>query len=210
MVEPEMAYATLADLQQLAQGLIQSCIRHALEHHATDLALFEAHGGRTLSQWEAWAHEPFETLTYTQAIDLLQSQSPFGTSVSWGMDLQSDHEKWITSHVGKMLILTHYPKALKAFYMRQSLEGQTVEAMDVLAPGLGELIGGSVREERHAVLLQRLAERSMDPMDYSAYLDLRRFGTVPHGGFGLGFERLLMFLASLSSIKEAIPYPRHA
>ena len=149
-------------------------------------------------------------MDYTEAIRILEgSQEKFEFSVKWGMDLQSEHERYISEkHVGKPVILMNYPKQIKAFYMRVNPDGKTVAAMDVLAPGIGEIIGGSQREERLDVLDERMADRGIDKEHYAWYRDLRRYGTVPHAGFGLGFERTLAYVTGLANVRDAIPFPR--
>lgn len=209
MVEPEMAFATLSDLAQLSEGLLKHVVRACLTQCSQEMASFAAEGGRSLAQWEQFLREPFERMTYTAAVRLLeQLPGPFTYPVSWGVDLQSEHERALVSHVGKPVVLTDYPADIKAFYMKASSDGQTVAALDVLVPGMGEIIGGSVREESLEALDARMLGLGMDLSAYSAYRDLRRYGSVPHGGFGLGFERLVAYLAGLSSIKDAIAYPR--
>jgi len=153
---------------------------------------------------------PFKRLTYTEAVDiLLKSGKKFDLKVEWGIDLQSEHERYITEQVFKQpVILTNYPKGIKAFYMRLDEDGRTVRAMDVLVPKIGEIIGGSQREERLDKLEQRIDELGLDKEAYKYYLDLRRFGSVVHSGFGLGFERLVMFITGLENIRDAIPFPR--
>jgi asparaginyl-tRNA synthetase len=149
-------------------------------------------------------------MTYTDAVAALENSGHgFEFPVRWGMDLQSEHERWLTeTHVGRPIVVTDYPKGIKAFYMRQNDDGKTVAAMDVLAPGIGEIIGGSQREERLEVLDARLAEVGLDPKPYWWYRDLRRYGTVPHAGFGLGLERTVAYVAGLSNVRDAIPFPR--
>jgi len=149
-------------------------------------------------------------MDYTDAIRVLeQAKEKFEFPVKWGIDLQSEHERYISEkHAGKPVILMNYPKAIKAFYMRSNDDGKTVAAMDVLAPGIGEIIGGSQREERLDVLERRMAEQGLNPADYWWYLDLRRFGTVPHSGFGLGLERMVQFVTGMGNIRDVIPFPR--
>ena len=153
---------------------------------------------------------PFERITYTEAVDmLLQSEESFEFPVSWGVDLQSEHERYLTEkRIGRPVIVTDYPKEIKSFYMRLNDDGKTVRAMDVLAPGIGEIIGGSQREERGEVLRRRMQESGLKEEDYYWYLDLRRYGTVPHAGFGLGFERTVQFITGVSNIRDVIPFPR--
>lgn len=211
MVEPEMAFATLADLVSLAQGLLQRCAREALDRLGPDMQAFAHAGGTSISQWEKFAHEPFCVMTYSDAItELSRCDQSFQTPVAWGMDLQSEHEKWLVAHAGRPVAVVDYPTAIKSFYMKASEDGRTVQAMDILVPGMGEIIGGSVREDDADRLDARMRALGMDLGEYGQYRDLRRYGSVPHGGFGLGFERLVAYLAGLGSIKDAIAYPRVA
>jgi asparaginyl-tRNA synthetase len=209
MIEPEMAFATLDDLIALAEGLLKAVVQHCLTHLAPELAHFAQEGGRSLESWETFLAEPFGRLTYTEAVEQL-SQAPSGTFsvlADWGDDLQAEHERWLVAQAGRPLAITHYPKDLKAFYMKDAEDG-TVEAMDLLVPGMGELIGGSVRESDLTRLEARLRSAGLDPAAYTSYLDLRRYGKVPHTGFGLGFERLIAYLSGASSVKDVIPFPR--
>lgn len=211
MVEPEMAFASLPDLIQLAQGLLQHVVQVCLSHRRPELEWFASQGGRSILDWEALALASFEVITYTQAIEyLLQSQEHFEDIVEWGMDLRSEHEKWLVAQWGRPVVVTDYPSGIKSFYMKTDAEGKTVQAMDVLVPDMGELMGGSVREEDLTRLTARMKACGMDIEEYTQYLDLRRYGSVPHGGFGLGFERLIAYLTSASSIKDAIAYPKTA
>jgi asparaginyl-tRNA synthetase len=163
-----------------------------------------------ITRLEMFVNAPFERIDYTDAIRLLQqSGQTFDFPVEWGLDLQTEHERWLTEvHVGRPVVVTNYPEHIKAFYMRLNDDGKTVAAMDVLAPGIGEIIGGSQREERLDVLDARMAQFGLDRDHYQWYRDFRRYGTVPHAGFGLGFERLVVYVCGLSNIRDAIPYPR--
>jgi asparaginyl-tRNA synthetase len=163
-----------------------------------------------ISRLENFINAPFERIDYTEAVKLLQkSGHKFEFPVEWGLDLQTEHERWLTEqHVGRPVVVTNYPEHIKAFYMRLNDDGKTVAAMDVLAPGIGEIIGGSQREERLDILDARMAKFGLDPAHYQWYRDFRRYGTVPHAGFGLGFERLVVYVAGLSNIRDAIPFPR--
>jgi asparaginyl-tRNA synthetase len=163
-----------------------------------------------LTRLETFVNAPFERIDYGDAIALLQkSGQKFEFPVEWGLDLQTEHERWLTEqHVGRPVVVANYPEHIKAFYMRLNDDGKTVAAMDVLAPGIGEIIGGSQREERLDMLDTRIAQFGLDVDHYQWYRDLRRYGTVPHAGFGLGFERLVVYVAGLSNIRDAIPYPR--
>lgn len=206
MIEPELAFASLADLISLSDGLLRHSISMALEKLPGEMALFEKTGGRSVSEWTMLSQTPLEVLTYTQAIDMLK---PHFEGIEWGMDLHSEHEKWLVAQVKKPLALTHYPAAIKSFYMKQSTDC-TVEALDVLVPDMGELIGGSVREHDFQTLAHKMKKLGMPLDEYSQYLDLRRYGSVPHGGFGLGFERLVAYLSSAASVKDVIAYPKVA
>jgi asparaginyl-tRNA synthetase len=212
MVEPEMAFADLPDIIDLSQGLLRSCVSRCLSKLPEEMAYFASQpGGTPLAQWEQFVEQDFEILTYTQAIEQLKAApASFSSQAIWGMDLRSEHEKWLVEHTGRTIALVDYPSDIKSFYMKQSADGRTVEAVDILVPGLGEIIGGSVREDDLSRLASRMQQLGMDCSQYQQYLDLRRYGSVPHGGFGLGFERLVAYVASLPSIKDAIAYPRVA
>lgn len=206
MIEPELAFASLSDLVALSDGLLRHCICAALQTLPQEMALFEKSGGRMVSEWETLSQTPLEVMTYTQAIETLK---PHFEGIEWGMDLHSEHEKWLVAHVQKPLALTHYPSKIKSFYMKEAAD-HTVEALDVLVPDMGELIGGSVREHDHQALTQKMKQLGMPAEEYSQYLDLRRYGSVPHGGFGMGFERLVAYLSSAASVKDVIAYPKFA
>ena len=210
MVEPEIAFADLSDNAHLAEQLLKHCLKVVLEKCQEDLAFFNARIDSTVMQrLETMVNEPFERMEYTDAIKILEaSGQSFEFPVAWGLDLQSEHERYLTEqHVGRPIVLMNYPKDIKAFYMRLNDDHKTVAAMDVLAPGIGEIVGGSQREERLDVLDARIPE---DHMRNSLwwYRDLRRYGTVPHAGFGLGFERLLNYVTGMDNIRDAIPFPR--
>ena len=210
MVEPEIAFADLSDNAHLAEQLLKHCLKVVLEKCQKDLAFFNARIDSTVMQrLETMVNEPFERMEYTDAIKILEaSGQSFEFPVAWGRDLQSEHERYLTEqHVGRPIVLMNYPKDIKAFYMRLNDDDKTVAAMDVLAPGIGEIVGGSQREERLDVLDARIPD---DHMRNSLwwYRDLRRYGTVPHAGFGLGFERLLNYVTGMDNIRDAIPFPR--
>ena len=210
MVEPEIAFADLSDNAHLAEQLLKHCLKVVLEKCQEDLAFFNARIDSTVMQrLETMVNEPFERMEYTDAIKILEaSGQSFEYPVAWGRDLQSEHERYLTEqHVGRPIVLMNYPKDIKAFYMRLNDDDKTVAAMDVLAPGIGEIVGGSQREERLDVLDARIPD---DHMRNSLwwYRDLRRYGTVPHAGFGLGFERLLNYVTGMDNIRDAIPFPR--
>ena len=211
MVEPEVAFCELDGLAELSEDFLKYILRYVLEHCPEDLAFFNQWYDKTvISTLEGIVDSNFERLTYTEAVDILQrSGESFEFPVQWGVDLQSEHERFLTEkHVGKPVIVTDYPKEIKAFYMRLSDDGRTVRAMDVLVPRIGEIIGGSQREERRDVLLERMKESGLDAENYWWYLDLRNYGTVPHAGFGLGFERTVQFATGMPNIRDVIPFPR--
>lgn len=211
MVEPEIAFADLSDDADLAERFLKAIFKDVLEHCADDMAFFDQHVQKgALERVQRFVNSPFERLTYTQAIDALErSGRSFEFPVRWGVDLQAEHERFLTEeHVKAPVIVTDYPKDIKAFYMRLNDDGKTVAAMDVLAPGIGEIIGGSQREERLDVLDARMAEVGVDAEAYWWYRDLRRYGSVPHAGFGLGLERALGYLTGVGNIRDLIPYPR--
>ncbi|CAN4279473.1 asparagine--tRNA ligase [Pseudoxanthomonas sp. LjRoot125] len=211
MIEPEVAFNDLAANAQLAEDFLKYLFRAVLAERADDLAFIAERVEPTaLTRLEAFVNSPFERIDYTDAISLLQkSGQKFEFPVEWGLDLQTEHERWLTEqHVGRPVVVTNYPEHFKAFYMRLNDDGKTVAAMDVLAPGIGEIIGGSQREERLDVLDARMAQFGLDPAHYGWYRDFRRYGSVPHAGFGLGFERLVVYVCGLSNIRDAIAYPR--
>jgi asparaginyl-tRNA synthetase len=211
MVEPEIAFADLAADADLAESFLKSIFTALLDERGDDLKFFAERVDKTcLDRVEAFVKSPFERMTYTEAIAALEkSGKAFEFPVRWGMDLQSEHERWLTEdHLKAPVVVMNYPKEIKAFYMRMNDDGQTVAAMDVLAPGIGEIIGGSQREERLDYLDRRLAELQLDPKAYWWYRDLRRFGTVPHAGFGLGLERTIIYATGMANIRDVIPFPR--
>ncbi|MBI3411770.1 MAG: asparagine--tRNA ligase [Planctomycetes bacterium] len=211
MVEPEMAFYDLEDNMTLAEAFIKRIITDALTRCEEDMKFFtERIDKEILSRLEGILKSEFLRLSYTEAVDVLQkSGQTFEFPVSWGADLQSEHERFLTEvHFKKPVILFNYPRTIKPFYMRVNDDGKTVRAMDVLVPGVGEIIGGSQREERLEVLEERMKETGLDPKGYWWYLDLRRYGTVPHSGFGLGLERTILFLTGMANIRDVIPFPR--
>ena len=211
MIEPELAFADLSDDMRLAEDMLKYVINYVLDNCAFELEFLNSFVDKTLLQrLRAVAGAQFAKATYTQAIDILiKSGQEFAFPVSWGCDLQTEHERYLTEkHFRKPVFVTDYPKGIKAFYMRLNDDGKTVAAMDLLAPDIGEIIGGSQREERYDVLLSRIDELGLDKETYWWYLDLRRFGGTRHAGFGLGFERLLMYLTGVSNIRDIIPFPR--
>ncbi len=211
MIEPEMAFYDLQDNMTLAEAFLKRIIKDALEHCAEDMKFFaERVDKEVFTRLQNVLDNPFLRVSYTEAIDILKkSGQTWEFPVSWSTDLQSEHERFLTEkHFKSPLILYNYPRTLKPFYMRVNDDGKTVRAMDVLVPGVGEIIGGSQREERLDVLEERLRECKLDPHGYQWYLDLRRYGTVPHSGFGLGLERVLLFLSGMANIRDVIPFPR--
>ncbi|MEQ8289893.1 MAG: asparagine--tRNA ligase [Gammaproteobacteria bacterium] len=211
MIEPEMAFADLNDDMQLGQEFIQYLVRFTLEECSEDLELFAKFVDKELMHTlENIVNNDFVRLPYTEAINILQqSNNKFEYDVAWGKDLQSEHERFLTEqHFKQPVIVYDYPKDIKAFYMRMNDDDKTVAAMDILVPAIGEIIGGSQREERYDVLKKRINELGFDEADYWWYLDTRKYGTVPHAGFGLGFERLLMLVSGISNIRDVIPFPR--
>lgn len=211
MIEPEMAFYEIEDNMDLAEDFLKYLIRYALEHNMDDLDfLNNMYDKELLSRLRFVTESAFERLTYTEAIDiLLNSGHKFEFKVEWGIDLQSEHERYLVEkHFKKPVILTNYPKDIKAFYMKQNDDGKTVRAMDILFPGIGEIVGGSQREESYEKLCTRVNEMGIHQQDVWWYLDTRRFGTAPHSGFGLGFERLMLFVTGMSNIRDVIPFPR--
>jgi asparaginyl-tRNA synthetase len=214
MVEPEIAFADLSDDADLAEACLKSIFRALLDERADDMAFFNQRIDEgCIARLESLVDSTFERMDYGDAVGLLQKAVGSGTQfefpVEWGADLQSEHERHLTEVlVGRPVIVMNYPKDIKAFYMRQNDDGRTVAAMDVLAPGIGEIIGGSQREERLDRLDERIAELGLDRDTYWWYRDLRRYGTVPHAGFGLGFERTIIYATGMANIRDVIPFPR--
>lgn len=211
MVEPEIAFADLNDDADLAEAFLKHVFQHVLEVRIDDLEFCEERIEKgVIERLKKFQEASFERLDYGKAIDILQkSGKKFDYAPEWGIDLQTEHERFLCEeHVGRPVVVMNYPKDIKAFYMRMNDDQKTVAAMDVLAPGIGEIIGGSQREERLDVLDARMAAMKLDPAHYWWYRDLRRYGTVPHAGFGLGFERLIVYIMGLQNIRDAIPYPR--
>ncbi len=211
MVEPEIAFADLNDNADLAESFLKYIFTALLSERGDDLKFFADRIDKTcITRLERFVASSFERMTYTDAIAALeQSGKTFEFPVRWGIDLQSEHERWLTEeHVKAPVVVMNYPKEIKAFYMRMNDDGKTVAAMDVLAPGIGEIIGGSQREERLDNLDRRLAELNLDAKHYWWYRDLRRYGTVPHAGFGLGLERTIIYATGMANIRDVIPFPR--
>ncbi len=211
MIEPEVAFADLSDIAQLSEDMLKYVCKAVLEERADDMAFFAQRINKdAISRLEQLVNSEFVRMDYTDAIDILKnSGKKFEFPVEWGVDLSSEHERYLAEeHVGAPIIMQNYPKDIKAFYMRLNDDGKTVAAMDVLAPGIGEIIGGSQREERLDVFDARLEEMGLSKEDYYWYRDLRRYGTVPHSGFGLGFERLVAYVTGMQNVRDVIPFPR--
>jgi asparaginyl-tRNA synthetase len=211
MVEPEMAFCDLEGDMDLAEAFLKHVFQHVMETCPEDMEFFNQRiDDSVLATAENIIHNQFERVTYTDAIALLEkSDKKFEYPVSWGLDLQSEHERYLAEELFKKpTIITDYPTQIKAFYMRLNDDEKTVRAMDIVAPKIGEIIGGSQREERLDVLERRIQAQGLDPATYWWYLDLRRYGTVPHAGFGLGFERLVQFMTGMGNIRDVIPFPR--
>ena len=228
MIEPEVAFNDIVDNMDLAEEFIKYIIKHALEHNREDLDFLaqrleeedkqkpqnERNEMGLVEKLEFVLNNKFERITYTEAIDILMDspaykKKKFQYEVKWGIDMQSEHERYLVEkHFKKPVIVTGYPKDIKAFYMRQNDDGKTVAAMDILAPGIGEIVGGSQREERLDMLTKRMEEMHIPAEEMYWYLDTRRFGTVPHAGFGLGFERMVLFVTGMTNIRDVIPFPR--
>ena len=211
MIEPEIAFADLNDNADLAEKMLKSIFQALLDRRSDDMAFFNERIDKTcIQRLEKVIHSPFERMDYAETIDILQkAKKTFEFPVKWGLDLQSEHERYITEeHVGRPVVVMNYPKEIKAFYMRMNDDERTVAAMDVLAPGIGEIIGGSQREERLNVLDQRIETMGMNKNAYGWYRDLRRYGTVPHAGFGLGFERTVSYVTGMANVRDVIPFPR--
>ncbi|MBQ9253705.1 MAG: asparagine--tRNA ligase [Bacteroidales bacterium] len=211
-VEPEMAFYDINDNMDLVEDFIKYLVRYALENCKDDIEfLCKMYDNTLIDRLNFVISHEFKRLTYTEAIDILEkSNHKFEVPVSWGIDLQSEHERYLVEqHFKCPVILTDYPKEIKSFYMKQNDDGKTVRGMDVLFPQIGEIIGGSERESDYDKLLTRMKELNMNLEHYQWYLDTRRFGTVPHSGFGLGFERLLLFITGMTNIRDVIPFPRY-
>jgi asparaginyl-tRNA synthetase len=211
MIEPEVAFCDLEGDMDLAETLVKYLVREALDKNEGDLSIFEKFVDKGLRErLEFVASRPFERISYTEAVRLLRaSGKSFAYPVEYGLNLQSEHERWLTEeYFKKPTTVFNYPKEIKPFYMRINDDDKTVTAMDVLVPGIGEIIGGSQREERLEVLMGNFAKHHLDPEAYAWYSDLRKFGSVPHAGFGLGFERMLMFVTGMANIRDVIPFAR--
>ncbi len=211
MLEPEMAFCDLDCNAELAETLIRDLTATILDNCAEDLDLFNRFVSKGLiKKLEIVRDKSFMKITYTEAVnELQQTKKKFDFPVKWGIDLQAEHERFLCEEIaGRPVIVTNYPKTIKPFYMRMDDDNETVAAMDILVPGIGELVGGSQREERLDLLVARMEEAGLDPEEYNWYLDLRRYGSVPHSGFGLGFERLVQFVTGMGNIRDVIAFPR--
>ncbi len=211
MIEPEMAFYDITDNMDLAEDFLKYLMQYALDHCIDDLEfLNKMYDTELIERLKQVIASKFERLTYTRAVEILMaSGQKWEFPVSWGVDLQSEHERYLVEkHFGKPVILTDYPKDIKAFYMKQNDDGKTVRGMDVLFPKIGEIIGGSQREENLEALQRRIREMNIPEKDVWWYLDTRKFGTAPHSGFGLGFERLILFVTGMANIRDVIPFPR--
>ena len=211
MIEPEIAFADLKDDMMLAESMLKYVINYVLENAPEEMAFFNQFVDKGLiERLQHVANSEFGHITYTDAIaELEKHNDEFEYKVSWGCDLQTEHERYLTEKLfGRPVFVTDYPKEIKAFYMKLNEDGKTVAAMDCLVPGIGEIIGGSQREDKLDVLEKRMTECNLNPEDYDFYLDLRRYGSARHAGFGLGFERCVMYLTGMGNIRDVIPFPR--
>jgi asparaginyl-tRNA synthetase len=211
MIEPEMAFAGLEENMEIAEAMVKYVINYVLKHAPEEMAFFDKFVDKgILERLRHLTTSPFKRMTYSSAIEvLLASGKKFENPVSWGIDLSTEHERYITDeYIKGPVFVTNYPKDIKAFYMKLDEDGQTVGAMDLLVPGIGELIGGSERETRMEVLEARMEEMNIPKEDLEWYLDLRRYGGVQHSGYGLGFERMIMYITGIENIRDVIPFPR--
>ena len=211
MIEPEMAFADLQDNMELAESMLKYVIRYVLEHAPEEMAFFNSFVDKgLLDRLNSVVNSDFGHVTYTEAVDILmKNNDKFDYKVFWGCDLQTEHERYLTEEIFKKpVFVTDYPKEIKAFYMKMNPDGKTVAAMDCLVPGIGEIIGGSQREDHYDLLVNRMEELGLAKEDYDFYLDLRKYGSARHAGFGLGFERCVMYLTGMSNIRDVIPFPR--
>ena len=211
MIEPEIAFAELEDIMVLAEDMIKYVISYVLEKAPEEMEFFNRFIDKgLLDRLDNIVNSDFARITYTEAVDILKkSDRKFQYPVEWGIDLQTEHERYITEEVFKKpVFVTDYPKEIKAFYMRLNDDGRTVAAVDLLVPGVGEIIGGSQREERYDELVRKIEANGMTEEDYWWYLDLRKYGGVKHAGYGLGFERIIMYITGMSNIRDVLPFPR--
>jgi asparaginyl-tRNA synthetase len=212
MIEPEMAFADLNDNMDCAEQYLKYVLRYLLDHCAEDMKFFDDHISKgVIAKLEHVVNEPFQRLPYTEGVKILESApKKFEYPVAWGTDLQSEHERYLAEeYFKKPVILINYPAQIKAFYMRLNEDQKTVAAMDILVPSVGEIIGGSQREDRIDLLVKRMKELNLPIEDYAWYLELRKYGSVPHAGFGLGLERLILFATGMENIRDVIPFPRY-
>ncbi|MFA7661069.1 MAG: asparagine--tRNA ligase, partial [Anaerovoracaceae bacterium] len=211
MIEPEVAFADLSDNMDLAEEMIKYIVRFVIENAPQEMAFFNEFVDKgLLDRLENVANSDFQRITYTEAIEMLKSSGEsFQYPVEWGIDLQTEHERFITEKIFKKpVFVTDYPREIKAFYMRLNDDDKTVAAMDLLVPGVGEIVGGSQREERYDVLGERIKEAGLPEEEYGWYMDLRKYGGVKHAGYGLGFERIIMYITGMSNIRDVLPFPR--
>ena len=211
MIEPEIAFADLEDDMALAESMLKYIIRYVLEHAPEEMQFFNSFVDKgLLERLNHVVSSDFAHVTYTEAIEILEKNNGnFEYKVSWGADLQTEHERYLTEEVFKRpVFVTDYPKEIKAFYMKLNPDGKTVAAVDCLVPGIGEIIGGSQREDDYGKLCQRMEELGLNKEDYGFYMDLRKYGTARHAGFGLGFERCVMYLTGMTNIRDVVPFPR--
>lgn len=206
MIEPEMITEELGDVMDLAEDFVKYCIKEVID--TPQIKFLDERTGGLIDRLKSTLEVDFKRITYTEAVELLiASKVDFEVPIKWGVELESEHEKWLTKHFEKPVIAYNYPKDFKAFYMKQNKDGRTVQSMDLLVPGIGELIGGSMREDSYKLLLERMLKDGITDLDW--YLELRKYGSFPHGGFGLGFERLVMFVSGAENIRDTIPFPRY-
>jgi asparaginyl-tRNA synthetase len=211
MIEPEMAFADINDAMDTAEAMVKYILQYVIDHAPEEMEFFNKFIDKgLLDRLNHVINSPFERVTYTEAVKLLQeSGQKFDYPVEWGIDLQTEHERYLTEHIFKKpVFVTNYPKDIKAFYMRQNEDGKTVAAFDMLVPGIGEIIGGSQREERYDILQKRIDELGMDMSSYWWYMDLRKYGSAVHSGYGLGFERMVMYATGMGNIRDVLPFPR--
>ncbi|MGI6191456.1 asparagine--tRNA ligase [Eubacterium sp. F2] len=211
MIEPEMAFADINDAMDTAEAMVKYILQYVIDHAPEEMEFFNKFIDKgLLDRLNHVINSPFERVTYTEAVKLLQeSGQKFDYPVEWGIDLQTEHERYLTEHIFKKpVFVTNYPKDIKAFYMRQNEDGKTVAAFDMLVPGIGEIIGGSQREERYDILQKRIDELGMDMSSYWWYMELRKYGSAVHSGYGLGFERMVMYATGMGNIRDVLPFPR--
>ena len=212
MIEPEMAFADITDNMDCAEAYLKYVLKYVMDNCAEDLVFFDKFVSEgIIERLKNIVETPFERVSYTYAVRVLEkADKSFEFPVSWGVDLQSEHERFLAEeYFSKPVILTDYPKKIKSFYMRDNEDGKTVAAMDIIVPKIGEIVGGSQREERLDVLTRKMKDNHLRPEDYWWYLELRKYGSVPHAGYGVGFERLVQFATGMENIRDVIPFPRY-